>query len=233
VNAHASQLQRRFYSRDAESLAPALLGRLLVRILPDGTRLSGRIVETEAYVGVHDRASHAYNGRRTERNESMYAQPGTAYVYFTYGMHHCFNIVCGQLNEPVAVLVRALEPVEEIETMRTLRSAPTPQRRTALKITDLCSGPGKLCRALAVDRTLDRTDLTHSESLFLDARNTERIPESAMNISPRIGIQSSGEWASKPLRWSIRNNPHVSVLVRESRIRSTEPSVMNYGQPRH
>lgn len=231
MNALAAQLQRRFYARDAESLAPALLGKLLVRVLSDGARLSGRIVETEAYIGVHDRASHAYHGRRTDRNESMYANPGTAYVYFTYGVHHCFNIVCGQLNEPVAVLVRALEPVDGIETMRALRAASSSVRRSPLKITDLCSGPGKLCQALAIDRTLDRADLTRSESLFLDARSTERIPELAMNISPRVGIQSSGEWASKPLRWSIRNNPHVSVPVRESGIRDTEPLVKNRGQP--
>lgn len=211
MNARTAQLQRRFYARSAESLAPALLGKLLVRTLPDGTRLSGRIVEVEAYIGVHDRASHAYAGRRTDRNESMYAHPGTAYVYFTYGMHHCFNIVCGRLDEPVAVLVRALEPIEGIETMRALRSASSPERRSPLKDTNLCSGPGKTCQALGIDRALDRADLTRSESLFLDAHSTERIPEGAVNISPRLGIQSSGEWASKLLRWSIRNNPHVSA----------------------
>ncbi len=214
------QLQRRFYARAAESLAPALLGRLLVRILPDGTVLSGRIVETEAYVGMHDRASHAYNGRRTDRNESMYAKPGTAYVYFTYGMHHCFNIVCGKINEPAAVLVRALEPVEGIGVMHALRSASKPARRSSLGLADLCSGPGKLCQALAIDRTLDRADLAESESVFLEPGITKRIPESEVLRSPRIGIESAGEWAAKPLRWSIRNNPHVSVPFRESRIRT-------------
>src|SRR5262245_61693000 len=116
------RLSRRFFSRDSETLAHALLGKKLVRVLQNGERLAGIIVETEAYVGVIDRASHPFGGRRTPRNESMYGRAGTAYVYFTYGVHHCVNVVCGRENEPVAVLLRALEPVEGLEAMRRLRS---------------------------------------------------------------------------------------------------------------
>ena len=111
------RLGRRFYSTDSATLAQALIGRVLVRALEDGTRLAGVIVETEAYLGVEDRAAHAFGGRRTARNESMYGPPGTAYVYFTYGMHFCFNVVCGRRDEPVAVLIRALQPIEGMDRM--------------------------------------------------------------------------------------------------------------------
>lgn len=107
----------------AEELAPALVGMVLVRVLESGERLSGRIVETEAYLGVKDRAAHSYGGRRTARNEAMYARAGTAYVYFTYGMHFCVNVVCGREDEPVAVLLRALEPLEGLEAMARNRAA--------------------------------------------------------------------------------------------------------------
>ena len=106
------RIPRSFLAVDPEKLARRLLGQRLVRTLGDGTRLAGIIVETEAYLGVRDRAAHSFGGRRTPRNESMFARPGTAYVYFTYGMHHCVNVVCGRRDEPVAVLIRALEPVE-------------------------------------------------------------------------------------------------------------------------
>src|SRR5262245_46221232 len=109
---------REAFAGSAISLARRLLGAVLVRVLDDGEVLAGRIVETEAYLGVRDAASHAYKGRRTERNEAMYARPGTAYVYFTYGMHYCMNVVCGKEDVPAAVLLRALEPLAGLERMR-------------------------------------------------------------------------------------------------------------------
>src|SRR5262249_30706689 len=117
----ARRWKREDYARPAEELARALLGTTLVRVLDDGTRLAGRIVETEAYLGVEDRAAHSFGGRRTPRNEPMYGKPGMSYIYFTYGMHHCFNIVCGEVDEPVAVLLRGIEPTEGLEVMRRLR----------------------------------------------------------------------------------------------------------------
>ena len=102
---------------DAEALARRLIGTTLVRTLSDGTQLMGTIVETEAYLGVHDRAAHSFGGRRTPRNESMYARAGTSYVYLIYGMYHCFNVVCGDVDEPTAVLIRALDPTHGLKAM--------------------------------------------------------------------------------------------------------------------
>lgn len=196
------RVSRRFLSSDSASVAQSLLGCRLVRILDDATRVSGTIVETEAYVGVEDRASHAYAGRRSPRNESMYARPGTAYVYFTYGMHYCMNVVCGTVGEPVAVLLRALEPVEGLEHMRL-------RRGQKIADTGLCSGPAKLCQALAIDRNLDGVDLVTSDALFIEERPAKR-PPIAMERGPRIGLGEVGRWRHAPLRWWIKANPHVS-----------------------
>lgn len=203
---HALFTSRRL-SKPADEIAPRLIGSVLVRVLPDGTRLAGRIVETEAYLGPDDQASHARNGRRSPRNESMYASAGTAYVYFTYGMHHCFNVVCAHEGEPQAVLVRALEPLEGLECMREFRSRGKSFKR-ALRDRDLCSGPGKLCEALAIDRTLDGHDLFHEGSeLWLERAG--RVREGLIN-TPRIGIGACGEWTQARLRWYLDGCEHVS-----------------------
>lgn len=199
----AKRLTRRWYATDAETLAIKLLGCTLVRVLDDATRLSGRIVETEAYIGAEDRASHAFGGRRTPRNESMYAVPGTAYVYFTYGMHHCFNVVCGKRDEPVAVLIRALEPIEGLAHMRT-------HRGENIRDEGLCSGPARLCQALRIHRSLDRVDLTRSSSLFLEAGDADAASIAEVGRGPRIGLGEVGRWRNAPLRWWIKANPHVS-----------------------
>jgi DNA-3-methyladenine glycosylase len=207
--APAPRCTRRFYATDSQTLARRLLGQTLVRILDDGTRLAGVIVETEAYAGVVDRASHAWNGRRTARNEAMYSRAGTAYVYFTYGMHFCFNVVCGREGVPLAVLVRALEPVEGLETMRRLRCRAPGRGVKTLTGRDLCSGPGKLCQALAIDRSFSGIDLTAHPRLFLE-RTGRRLHEEQMSNTPRIGIGFAGDWAARPLRWFMKGNPHVS-----------------------
>ena len=193
----------------AEELAPALLGAVLERTLDDGARLAGVIVETEAYVGPEDRASHAFGGRRTPRNEHMWAAPGTAYVYFTYGMHHCFNVACLRAGHPAAVLVRALEPIDGIERMRELRAN---NQKRPLRERDLCSGPGKLTQAMAIDRALSGVGLLGRGPLRLRAPQTARAvdPES-IACSSRIGIGSVGEWTEAPLRWFVRNNLNVSA----------------------
>lgn len=197
------RLHRAFYHRDVITVARALLGQRLVRVLDDGTRLAGIIVETEAYLGIPDLAAHTCNGRRTDRNDSMWQDGGTAYVYFTYGMHHCFNVVAQKTNQPVAALVRALEPVEGIERMYE-------HRRKARRHTDLCSGPAKLCQALAIDRTLDGTDMVTSEILFIEQQRKRAVPASHIRVTPRIGIGYAGEWTDKPLRFHLRDHPHVS-----------------------
>lgn len=168
-----------------------------------GERLSGIIVETEAYLGAIDAAAHTYRGRRTQRNQSMFLEGGHAYVYFTYGMHHCMNVVAGHVDEPVAVLIRALEPTEGLDAMRTLRPA-------ARKDTALCSGPGKLCQALSITRLLDGNDLVTGDALWIEQERTRGLPVKLIGVSPRIGVAYAGEWADKPLRFFVLGNPHVS-----------------------
>jgi DNA-3-methyladenine glycosylase len=199
------RLGREFFALPAVRLAPRLLGQRLVRILPSGERLVGVIVETEAYVGVRDRASHSFAGRRTARNEMMYAKPGTAYVYFTYGMHFCFNIVCAREGDPQAVLIRALEPVQGMEAMRAARAA---GRRRLLSDADLCSGPGKLCQAMRIDRHQNGLDLCESKDMWLEAGHLPK--PSFIRRTARIGVDGAGEWAERPLRWLVGGNGHVS-----------------------
>jgi DNA-3-methyladenine glycosylase len=183
-------------------LARELLGQRLVRVL-HGRRISGLIVETEAYLGIPDRAAHTYGGRRTPRNASMWCDGGTAYVYFTYGMHHCLNVVAGLPQDPVAVLLRALEPEEGLSVMRV-------NRPNARRDRDLCSGPAKLCQALAIDRSLDGTDLPRSHDLWIERARTHALPRRAVARTPRIGIAYAGIWAHRPLRFYLRDNVHVS-----------------------
>ena len=217
------RLPRAFYTRpNVLTVARELLGRLLVVPAPDGTRVSGIIVETEAYRGPQDRACHAYGGRRTDRTRTMYEIGGTAYVYFVYGMYHQFNVVTNVQDVPHAALVRAIEPVEGVEWMR--------KRRHGRADESLTSGPGKLCLALGIDRALDRADLLGERVFVEEGRGP--FPRSAIATGPRIGIDYAGEWANKPWRFWVRNNPFVSRnAVRDGqrarddrRIRSTGSS---------
>ena len=200
-----TRLLRRFFRRDAPKLARGLLGHILVRRLADGRELSGRIVETEAYLGIPDKAAHTYGGRRSKRNASMWLDGGHAYVYFTYGMHWCFNIVAEREGRPSACLIRALEPAEGITAMRRRRSD---RISRPLRDTDLCSGPAKLTEALGIDKHLDGTDLTTSDTLYL--RRGRAVRRERVAVATRIGVAYAEEWADKPLRFFIRGNPHVS-----------------------
>lgn len=190
-----------FYRRPAEEVARDLLGRFLVREL-EGERLVLRLVETEAYLGGPDRASHAWDGRRTPRNESLYLPGGHAYVYFIYGMHWCLNAVTGERDVGSAVLIRAGEPVDGEERMRENRGFVK-----KLKPGDLAGGPGKLCRALAVDRTLDGVRLDQGP---LRITAGEPVEPAEIAAGPRIGVDYAGEAAAWPLRFAVRGNPHVS-----------------------
>lgn len=201
-----TRLARSFYQRDPVTLARALLGQVLVRVLEDGTRLSGRIVETEAYLGVIDRAAHSYGGRRTARNRAMWGPAGHAYLYFTYGMHHCMNVVSEGPERPSAVLLRALEPLEGLEAMRRHRAVRISAAR--LRDTALCSGPARLAQALCLDRSLDGADLVAGEVLYIE--RGARVAPASIVATPRIGIACAGEWADKPLRFHLAGNPHLS-----------------------
>jgi DNA-3-methyladenine glycosylase len=192
---------------DPVTVARRLLGQRLVRVLDDGTRLAGLIVEVEAYLGAKDRGAHTFGGRRTPRNESMYLGGGHAYVYFTYGMHFCLNVVSGRQNEGTAVLLRALEPTEGLETMFN-------NRPKARHEADLCSGPGKLTAAMGIDRRLDGVNLLASRVLFIERMRNRTFPERMVVLSPRIGLNphadACGSWARKRLRFHLKDNGHVS-----------------------
>ena len=194
------KLPRDFYTRsNVLTIARDLLGKLLVVPDEDGRRVSGMIVEVEAYRGPEDRASHAYGGRRTKRTETMYRGGGIAYVYFVYGMYYQFNVVCNVPDVPHAVLVRALEPVEGIELMRA--------RRHQHPDHNLTNGPGKLCIALNIDRALDGADLL-GDRVWLE--EYQSISPRRIARGPRIGIDYAQEWIDKPWRFWIRDNSYVS-----------------------
>jgi DNA-3-methyladenine glycosylase len=190
-----------FYRRPAEEVAQDLLGRWLVRDL-NGERLVLRLVEVEAYLGAPDRASHAWDGRRTPRNESLYLPGGHAYVYFIYGMHWCLNAVTGEQDIGSAVLIRAGEPVKGEERMMENRG-----RTGKVRPGDLAGGPGKLCQALAIDRSLDGVLLDREP---LRIAKGEPVGAEDIVAGPRIGVDYAGEAAAWPLRFAIRDNPHVS-----------------------
>jgi DNA-3-methyladenine glycosylase len=196
-----SKLKRDFYTRaDTLAVARELLGKRLLVPAATGERVSGRIVEVEAYLGVEDKAAHSYGGRRTARTETMFKVGGTVYVFFVYGMHHQFNVVAGPEGVPHAILVRALEPVEGVELMRL--------RRPAKNERELTNGPGKLCQALGIDRSFDGEDLTGGRVWIEDA-GVEIKPDDIAN-GPRIGIAYAGEDAHKPWRFWMKGNPFVS-----------------------
>ena len=194
------KLPHEFYTRsNVLKVARDLLGKLLVVPDPNGNRVSGMIVEVEAYRGPEDRASHAYGGRRTNRTETMYRQGGVAYVYFVYGMYYQFNVVSNVENTPHAILLRALQPIEGIEIMRN--------RRHSQPDHNLTNGPGKLCIAMGIDKQLDGADLLDNHVWLEDF---EKVSTSRTAKGPRIGIDYAEEWIEKPWRFWIRENPYVS-----------------------
>jgi len=192
-------LRSEFYARDTEIVARELLGCILECSTPEGSA-SGRIVETEAYVGEHDLACHAAAGR-TRRTEPLYGPPGTAYVYFIYGVHWCVNAVTRDEGQPSAVLIRAIEPLTGIDLMRRRRPA-------ARRDVDLTNGPGKLCAALGIDARHNARPLTSGTLRILEGTP---VPDTAVQITPRIGITECADW---PLRWIVADNAYVSRTPR-------------------
>jgi DNA-3-methyladenine glycosylase len=200
--AKLDRLGRAFYARtDTLAVARDLLGKRLVVPAGEGVRVAGRIVEVEAYLGAEDKAAHSYGRRRTARTETMYREGGTVYVFFVYGMHHQFNVVTGPEDTPTAVLVRGVEPEEGIELMW--------ERRAVSKERELTSGPGKLCKALGIDRSFDGEDLTKSPRVWLEEAGA-RLRPAEIAEGPRIGIDYAEEYALKPWRFWIKGNGFVS-----------------------
>ncbi len=193
-------LAKSFYQQDTLTVARSLLGSRLVRILA-GERLSGLIVETEGYNGEEDLGCHAHSGR-TRRNAVMFGPAGRAYVYFTYGMHWCLNTVTREENFPAAVLLRAIYPLEGLDTITANR-----HNRPAKQ---LCDGPAKLTQALAIDGSLNGSDLCDpANGLFIE-RGID-IPQQFVNMTARIGLENVPEpWRSKPWRFLVKD---ISPLV--------------------
>jgi DNA-3-methyladenine glycosylase len=202
VSSRRKKLPRDFYLQDTVTVARALLGCVLWRRLDDGELLSARIVETEAYLGANDLASHARRGLRSARNASMYLEGGHAYVYFTYGMHWCLNVVTQEADIAEAVLLRGAEPLRGVDAMRA-------RRPKAKRDAELMNGPGKICMAMDIDRRLDGESLS-GKTLYLTARE-RALADADIAVSPRIGIDNSGDAAAWPLRFYLRGNANVSA----------------------
>ena len=188
-------LTRAFFSRPTRTVAREILGCLLVRYL-NGHRLSGIIVEAEAYIGEKDLACHAKAGR-TPRTEVMYGPAGFSYVYFTYGMHWMLNVVTESKDFPAAVLIRAIQPMEGVDVMRRLRGGK--------ETSNLCSGPAKLTQALDITRAHNGLDLCQPSS-SISIEPYRAYPSSSIVVGPRIGLENTPEpWKSKPWRYSVKN----------------------------
>jgi DNA-3-methyladenine glycosylase len=199
--ASLEMLNENFYTRpDVTKIAKQLLGKIIVTYF-NAQLTAARIVETEAYEGIVDKASHAYGGRRTKRTEIMYKQGGAAYVYLCYGIHHLFNVVTNIQDVPHAVLIRAAEPLIGIEIML---------QRTGKKVVDntLTRGPGNVSRALGIYTQHTGEDL--KSRIFFIAADSFRLTKMQVASTPRIGVQYAAEDALLPYRFFIKGNPYVS-----------------------
>ncbi|WP_018247832.1 DNA-3-methyladenine glycosylase [Orenia marismortui] len=193
------KLDLEFYSRDAVTVAQDLLGKLLVRRIGNNKVVS-KIVETEAYIGPEDKACHAYQNKRTKRTEVMFWRAGYTYVYLIYGMYNCLNIVTAKKDKPEAVLIRAVEPVVGVESIKKNRQI------KSNKIEDLSNGPGKLCQGLEVDRELNGYDLVTGDRLYIkDSKLSPKII-----ADKRINIDYAEEYKDKLWRFYIKDNLYVS-----------------------
>jgi DNA-3-methyladenine glycosylase len=199
----AKLLPVRFFHRPTELVARELLGAVVMSSI-GGLVTAGRIVETEAYLGCDDPASHGYRGRRTERNAALFGAPGTWYVYRSYGMHWCANLVCGTEAAGGAVLLRALEPIDGLEAMVGRRGGVSRERL-------LCSGPGRLCQALGITRALDGRSMAASDVLVLPRWSGRRED---IEVTSRIGITKAADW---PLRFTTAASPWASRPTISSR----------------
>jgi len=196
------KLPLRFYTRkDVVQIARDLIGKVLVTNFPPGI-CTGRIVETEAYVAHVDKASHSFGGRRTAKNEHMYAAGGSSYVYICYGMHQMFNVVTNGKDIPDAVLVRALEPMDGIDIML---------KRTGKQKGDhtLARGPGNLAKAMGIDKSASGCELG-SDKIYI-ADDGIVIPDESIVITTRIGVEGAGKDALLPYRFILKNNKYVSA----------------------
>lgn len=192
------KLGRDFFDRDTVKVAQDLLGKVLVRRV-DGMTLSGRITETEAYVGRVDKACHAYGYKRTARTETLFAPPGTAYIYLIYGIYHCLNFVTEPEGEPSAVLLRGLVPLEGAAEMARRRFGKEPDQLTSYQKKHFMDGPGKVCMALGLTRAQNGLDLTGEELFLMD----DGSPQPPFHTGTRIGIDYAEEAVHFPWRFYL------------------------------
>lgn len=200
------KLDREFYNRDTVLVAKELLGKILVHEI-NGQKLSAKIVEAEAYMGITDKAAHSYGGRRTSRVEIMYGKPGFSYVFIIYGMYYCFNTVTREEGTPQAVLIRAVEPIEGVGLIAHNRFKKPYEQLTKSQIKNLTNGPGKLCGALLIDKEQNGEDLCGNK-LYIEEGNYEKF-----NIisAKRVGIDYAEEAKEYLWRFYIEDNKYVSV----------------------
>ena len=200
------KLEREFYNRDSIVVAKELLGKVLVHEI-DGQRISAKIIETEAYMGIEDKAAHSYGGRRTSRVEVMYGSPGFSYIFLIYGMYCCFNIVTNEKEIPQAVLIRAVEPLEGTEWMAQRRIGKSFDELTKSQRRGLTNGPGKLCGALSLDRSHNGIDLCGND-IYVEESKSQNF---SVVTTKRVGIDYAEEAKDYPWRFYIEGNEYVSV----------------------
>ena len=194
------KLSTQFYLReDTVTIARDMIGKLIVVPDENGKRVSAMIVETEAYLGEIDKAAHSFGGRRTNRTEIMYAKGGSVYIFFVYGMYYQLNAVVGPVDHPHAILIRAVEPIEGIETIR--------ERRGKMSDKNLTSGPGKLCIAFGIDKTFNGENFRGKRIWIEDHKE---ISDADIESGRRIGIDYAEEYAEKPWRFWLKGNVYVS-----------------------
>lgn len=198
-------LESNFFKRDTVEVAKNLLGKKIIRNI-SGNFFCAKIVETEAYLGLEDRACHSYGGNITKRNEILYKEGGTIYVYLIYGMYNLLNIVTKNENDPEAVLIRAVEPIENIDAMAVNRFGKIYKDLSSYQKKNLTNGPGKLTMAMEIDRALNGKILSQDYLYIEEGEDVRNIIETT-----RIGIDYAGEDANLPLRFYIEDNPYVSV----------------------
>ena len=199
-------INKGFYKQGALTLAKELLGKVVVRTV-DNVILKAKIVETEAYIGEIDKASHAYNGRRTERTEPLFREGGIAYVYFIYGKYYCFNVISGIENKGEGVLIRALEPLNEFEYLAQKRFNEDYDQLTEAKKKALTNGPSKLCIAYSIDKSENYIKLYEKGEFYIEEGEMENFE---IVETTRIGIDYAEEAIDFPWRFYIKGNKYIS-----------------------
>jgi DNA-3-methyladenine glycosylase len=203
-----SKLEREFYCQSSLQLAQKLIGKILVHNI-NGQKISGRIVEVEAYMGIEDKAAHSYAGKRTKRTEVMYGIPGILYVFSIYGMYSCVNVVAGEVDEPQAVLIRAIEPIDGLNQMSLNRYKKSYEFLSRKEKLNLTNGPGKLCMAIGINKSVNGVDLCND--IFFLEDNEYRFE---IVCSKRIGIDYAEEAVDSLWRFYIKDNMYVSKMTK-------------------